>query len=289
MSFNAPLPPVCMYINIINSTPVAGSNNLYDCNISFTSQTYFGGGSEYSCTNVTVGMWLSNYPGGECWQIYDIISVDTNTNSIVAYLQDVEYYNFSLDPDTGEHQPNDGADGFIWQLSEDGFPNLFNTYSETVPAQYSQDIMGRFTARNYYKTFVQCIQYPNSFSIGDLVYIKSGNWTIVTEYTPSPIVLGTVTSVGKGDLGVSGTDLGHFTIRPNGKFIPNNYMPQVFTNSFGQLLYINSTGSLTTTPNSFGPVYQIISNAGDAILLPEGSSTSFTGTISSLGYRGECD
>ena len=118
-------PPLCMQIHIINPFTFPGENNKYVCTIVCTSQNYNGGSDQYTCSNIKVGYWVSNFPGGQAWKINTINSVNVGLNTLDVIIEDVEYYNYSVDPDTGQHGPNDGASGYCWTLSESGLPNLF--------------------------------------------------------------------------------------------------------------------------------------------------------------------
>jgi hypothetical protein len=98
-----------MQINILDIFNVPSVSNQYTCTILCTSQSYEGGSHQYTCSDIQVGYWVSNFPGGQAWQIVEIISRNTNANTIEAIIEDIEHYNYSLDPTTGQHGPNDGA------------------------------------------------------------------------------------------------------------------------------------------------------------------------------------
>ena len=74
-------PPLCMQINILDPFNVPGISNQYTCTILCTSQSYEGGSQQYTCSDIKVGYWVSNFPGGQAWQIIEITSSNINTNT----------------------------------------------------------------------------------------------------------------------------------------------------------------------------------------------------------------
>ena len=103
MTTNYIKPPLCMRINIVNPFQVIGIENQYTCAIQCVSQTYDGGSKQFTCSDIQVGYWVSNFVGGQSWKIIEITSVNTGQNSLNVVIEDVEFYNYSLDPTTGEH------------------------------------------------------------------------------------------------------------------------------------------------------------------------------------------
>ena len=205
-------PPLCMQINILDPFSVPGVPNQYTCTILCTSQPYEGGSQQYTCSDIQVGYWVSNFPSGQAWQIIEITSVNINTNVIEVIIEDIEHYNYSIDPNTGQHGPNDGALGYCWTLAENGLPNLFPIY-ESVSTTYITDLIGRFNSRNYYNSHVRVFQAGSNFNVGQFLYLNNSNeYDIITAYTPLIYdAIGVITSSGI-------PDIGHFTYRPFGQY-----------------------------------------------------------------------
>ena len=287
MSYNAPLPPPCIKVSISNVLNVIGVDNRYTCTLTVNPQNIQGGGSQYDVTTIQPNFWISNYPYGECWKIISLTNVNAGTQTADATIEDVEYYNYSFDPDTGEHGPNDGADGYCWTLADDGLPNLFPidpVFIQTInnPA-YITDLINRFRSRNYYTSYVQFNQTGHSFSPGQFVYLTStGSFTLSTSQNDNVFnTIGVVSSTGY-------PDSSFFTIKPFGEYQPASSIPYYLTGGVGSVYYINATGSLTTsapTSNAY-PVYIQVSTGGDAILL-KGRFGQTSGGSSGTGPQGD--
>ena len=291
MSYNSPLPPPCMRITIQNPLPVIGEDNRYTCTLYVYPQNLQGGGIQYSVSDVQPNFWISNYPFGEAWKIINVSNVNPGTSTLDAIIEDVEYYNYSIDPDTGEHGPNDGSDGYIWTLAEDGLPNLFpidNTFPATLNYTYVTDLIGRFRSRNYYTSYVRFSQNSNSFQVGQFLNITStGSFEVSSSSSDSVFnTIGVITSVGF-------PTSEFFTIRPFGQYLTSEKIIPPLTQGVGSIYYLNSTGGLTTSSpgsNSY-PVYIQVSTGGDGILLKgrfgQTSGGSGTGTIGPTGPQGD--
>ena len=170
MSVNSPTPPLCMQINIINPFTYNGIQNQYSCTLICTPQTFMGGSNFYDCRDIRVGNWVSNYPGGQAWEVIEIVNVDVNVNSVDVIICDKEYYNYSIDPDIGEHGPNDGSLGYVWSLADNGLPNLFPIYGD-VSKTYVSDLVSRFNSRNYFTSYISVFQVGNNFQQGQFLFI----------------------------------------------------------------------------------------------------------------------
>jgi hypothetical protein len=314
-----------MNVNITNNGPITGTSNQYSVTLACTSQTILGGSIQYECTMVQPNMWCSNYPYGETWLIVSITSVDPDTNSLTCVIQDVECYNFAMDPDTGEHGPNDGSNGYVYELSPNGTAAVFPYGTNDATFAFNPDLIARHNSRNYYQDFIPLQQPGSSFSLGQSLYINNGNFTAVTSNVQNAYIIGTVTSIGCGTYGTyQQQDLTTFSLKPNGTYIPaydSYFMPGLnvpLGGTIGSIYYLDSSGNLTLTipsPNAYPAYIQItptIANvlslwptwysgmfgSGDnvyiniagLIKLPVGSgSGGLAGTISSGGYSGECD
>ena len=323
MSFACPFPPVYMNVAVTNNGPVPGTNNQYSVNLSCISQPILAGSLEYNCNSVQPNMWMSNYPDGESWLIVSITSVDPNTNSLVCVIEDVEYYNNAIDPDTGEHGPNDGANGYVYELSPNGTAAVFPYGEGDADLNFNPDLIARHNSRNYYQDFIPLQQSGSTFSLGQQVYIQNGNFTPVTSNVNNAIIIGTVTGAGYGDTYYP-YNAANFSLKPNGTYIPaydSYYFPGLNVpagGTIGSIYYLDSSGNLTLTvpsPSAY-PVYiqitptitnvlslwptwysgnfgsgnDVYINIAGLIKLTSGTgSGGVAGTISSQGYRGECD
>ena len=255
MSYNAPLPPPCIKVSISNPLPVIGFDNLYTCTLSITPQPIQGGGSQYDVLNIVPGFWVSNYPFGEAWRINQTSNINVGAQTMDAVIEDVEYYNYSIDPDTGEHGPNDGGAGYCWTLADDGLPNLFPVdptfITTTGNYTYVTDLINRFRSRNYYTSYVQAYQNGSTFQTGQFLTMSStGSFQVASS--SSTDVYNTIAVVTSSGYPSSG----YFTYRPFGEFLTYDRITPPLTAGVGSVYYINSTGGISTTAgaNSY-PVY----------------------------------
>ena len=294
MSYNAPLPPPCIKVSISNTLPVIGIDNQYTCTLSITPQNIQGGGSQYDVSTIAPGFWVSNYPFGEAWKIIQISNINVGSQTMDAVIEDVEYYNYSIDPDTGEHGPNDGAAGYCWTLADDGLPNLFPVdptfLTSTANYTYVTDLINRFRSRNYYTSYVQAYQNGSTFQTGQfLILTSTGSFQVSTSNSSTVYdTIGVVTSSGY-------PTSGYFTYRPFGQFLTYDRITPPLTAGVGSVYYINSTGGISTNPGSNSyPIYIQVSTGptgGNGILLSgrfgQTSGGSGTGPQGFQGLVGE--
>ena len=93
-NFINPIPCMEMIVNNVTNTI---EDNKYICELFVSPQVIQGGNSTYTVSNIQKGFWISNYPAPYAWKIIDITTVDSGTNTMTVIVEDVEYYNFSLD------------------------------------------------------------------------------------------------------------------------------------------------------------------------------------------------
>ena len=129
MSFQSPSAPICMEIKVL--TPTLISDNLYSCTLRVYPQQINGASSTYTVSDVAANLWVSNHSGGQSWRINSISNVNTGLQTVDCVIEDVEYYNYSLDVTTGEHGPANNINGYCFALADNGLPNLVPIYTNT--------------------------------------------------------------------------------------------------------------------------------------------------------------
>ena len=120
-NFVNPIP--CMQMVVDNVTNTL-EDNKYICELTVSPQVIQGGNSTYTVNNIQTGFWLSNYPSSYAWKIIEITAVNSGANTMTVVVEDVEYYNFSLDPNFDTPStltPNIGQQGYCWGIDETVF------------------------------------------------------------------------------------------------------------------------------------------------------------------------
>jgi hypothetical protein len=284
MSYNSPSPTICIKVSIqVNS--IGPAANFYNCTIFVVQdQTYNGGFSSYTCLDIQPNQWYTNYQGGQAWKIIETSNYQVGSNVVDVLLEDVEYFNFSIEPSQDLHGPQDGVIGYCFSLADNGLPNLYGIDYIDFPINFVVDLFGRFSMRNY-TTSINVIQPNHNFQLGQFIYIDNNSYQLITSDTDiSQDIVGIVTSIG-----FPSSD--NFSYRPYGQYIASNQMPVGLTGTLGTLFYIDSVGNLTSTPNDTTPVFLQISNSGDAILLKYRRNSAVlgngaTGPTGPTGYTG---
>ena len=236
MATNTIIPNVCMSVTIINPQQIISDQiNSYSCTIVCNNQNYNGGNNQFTCADISVGMWVSNYPSGEAWRITQIVDVNYSVGSVDVIIQDLEYYNSTLDSSTGEHGPNDGAPGYVFSLNENGLPDLVPITEDitSISPTFITDLIGRFNSRNYYNSYVNAYQVGSNFQAGQFLYLdSSGNYNVLTS---NVVQDGSIYIVGVVTSSAIPTN-GYFTYRPmNGKYLPSQSIEPRFTSSIGTI------------------------------------------------------
>jgi len=284
MSFQSPSAPICMLIKILSPTLI--SDNLYSCTLRVYSQQINGGSSGYTVINVTPNLWVSNYSGGQSWRINSISNINTGLQTVDCVIEDVEYYNYSLDPTTGAHGPSNNINGYCFGLAENGLPNLVPIYSNTftISQTFISDLTARFNSRNYFTSHISVLQNSHSFVKGNFIYLNGSTYTLVTSSVADVNIIGVVTSIGI-------PSVNHFTFRPFGQYLKSTQIDTALTAGVGSVYYLNSSGNITTTPDNYNyPVYIQVSSGGDGVMLKYRrtimSSTGYTGYSGYTGFTG---
>ena len=75
----------------------------------------------YGANNISVGMWFG-LPNGYCYEIVQIVSIDSD-QSLTVRIQDVNLYNlYSAPSQSGSNSPTEGEIGIVFELDENGLP-----------------------------------------------------------------------------------------------------------------------------------------------------------------------
>lgn len=191
----------------------------------------------YNGMDISVGQWVASTATGQAWQI---VSIEQKTESqVVAIIQDVYRYNTFRDPSsTGSGAPPLGA-AVVFNLSEEGIPQIDPVPPSGVSAQFSQNLNSRFEYINIQYDY-PLYQESNSFKIGDVVAVNPETNSYVIASTAQQLVVGRVTSV-------SDTRPGWFTVNPVQKIVDFlDHLP----GNVGDIIYTSTTvpGELTTDP-----------------------------------------
>ena len=262
MSFQSPSPPKCILIKIENPALISG--NTYSCTLRIYPQQIRGASENYTVSDVAVNFWISNYSGGQSWRINSISNVNTGLQTLDCVIEDVEYYNYSLDPTIGTHGPSNGINGYAFELAENGLPNLVPIYSNTftLSQTFISDLTARFNSRNYFSSYISVLQNSHTFVRGNFISLNgSGVYILVTSTAGDVNIIGVVTSI-------SIPTVNHFTYRPFGQFMKSTQIDTALTSGIGSIYYLNSSGTLTNTPDNYNvPVYIQVTSGGDGVLL----------------------
>lgn len=231
----------------------------------------------YDCYNVQQDDWLANDATGYTWRIKKIYTVvdgpgiyNTSADIFYATIEDVDYYNAGMDPTgAGIGSPQfQTSRAILFEIDEEGFPIFTPADTFQIAANFSANVIGRFRALNVYDEYVSIYQQDvsGSFAVGDPLYIDaSGNFASsagLGDISGVNFTIGICTTVGR-------PDKDYFTFNPFGEYrlAADVGLP----GTAGTIYYINPGGSppyTTVRPANFPyPVYQLIDNSGNAILL----------------------
>lgn len=191
----------------------------------------------YNGQDVSVGQWIANATTGQAWQIISIEEKDLTT--VVAIVQDVYRYNTFRDPSqVGNGSPVTGI-YVIFNLGEDGFPQIDPVPAAGVSANFTQNLQSRFEYINLQYDY-PLYQANNTFEINDVIAVNPVLHTFVLSDSTFRTAIGRVTSI-------SDTMPGWFTINPVQKIVDNlDYLP----GGIGDIIYTSliNPGELTTDP-----------------------------------------
>lgn len=262
----------------------------------------------YDAYNVQQDDWLANDATGYTWRvkkIYDVVDgpgiYNTSSDVFYAVIEDVDYYNAGMDPTgTGFGAPQfQTSRAILFQIDEEGFPIFTPADTFQIAANFSGNVIGRFRALNVYDKYVSIYQQDvsGSFAVGDPLYIDASGLFVSSaglgDISGVNFTIGICTTIGR-------PDKDYFTFNPFGEYrlAADVGLP----GAAGTLYYINPAGSppyTTDRPANFPyPVYQLIDNSGNAILLKGigfgtegggggGGSTGPTGDTGPTGADGE--
>jgi hypothetical protein len=278
MSFQSPSAPICLSVKILS--PVLISGNSYSCTLRIYPQQINGATDSYTVSNVSPNFWISNYSGGQSWKINSISNVNTQLQTLDCVIEDVEYYNYSLDVTIGLHGPSDNINGYCFQLGDNGLPNLVPIYSNTftISQTFISDLTARFNSRNYSTSYVSVLQNGHSFVKGNFIglNVSTGAYVLATSAITYLEIIGVVTSIGI-------PTVNYFTFRPFGQYLKASEIPTALTQGVGSIYYLDSSGLITIT-NTYdsNPVYIQVSSGGDGILLKYRSPSLRTAYLNNI-------
>jgi hypothetical protein len=278
MSFQSPSAPICLLVKILSPALISG--NLYSCTLRIYPQQINGATDNYTVSNVSPNFWISNYSGGQSWRINSISNVNTELQTLDCVIEDVEYYNYSLDVTIGLHGPSDNINGYCFQIGDNGLPNLVPIYSNTftISQTFISDLTARFNSRNYSTSYISVLQNGHSFVKGNFIglNVSTGAYVLATSAITYLEIIGVVTSIGI-------PTVNHFTFRPFGQYLKASEIPTALTQGVGSLYYLDSSGNLTIT-NTYdsNPVYIQVSSGGDGILLKYRSPSLRTAYLNNI-------
>jgi hypothetical protein len=231
----------------------------------------------YDAYNVGQDDWLADDATGYTWRIKKTYTVtdgpgiyNTSQQVFYAVMEDVDYYNAAIDPTgTGFGAPTfQTSRTILFQVDEEGFPIFTPADTFQIAANFSGNVIGRFRALNVYNKFVSIQQtdVSGTFVVGDPLYIDSSGMFVSSaglgDISGVTATIGICTSIGR-------PNKDWFTFNPFGEY--RLAAETGLTGTTGTLFYINPSGSppyTTTRPAGFPyPVYQLIDNSGNAILL----------------------
>lgn len=191
----------------------------------------------YNGQDITVGQWIANTTTGQAWQIITIES--KTTTQVTVIVQDIYRYNTFRDTSaSGNGGPNTGV-FVVFNLSDEGLPQIDPVPSSGVSASFSQNLQSRFEYINLQYDF-PLYQAGNTFQYNDIVAVDQDTNSFVKSDSVHKLVIGRVTSV-------SDTVPGWFTINPVQKIVDYlDYLP----GNIGDTIYSSTTvpGGLTTDP-----------------------------------------
>jgi hypothetical protein len=252
----------------------------------------------YDAYNVAEGDWLANDATGYTWRVRHIYNVtdgtgiyNTSQQVFYAVIEDVDFYNAGIDPTgTGKGSPLfQTSRTILFEVDEDGFPIFSPADTFQISANFVGNVIGRFRALNVYNKYVSIKQtdVSGTFIVGDPLYIDQGTGLFASsaglgDVSGVTLTIGICTSVGRPDKDT-------FTFNPFGEY--RRATETGLTGACGTVYYINPSGSppyTTTRPPNFPyPVYQLVDNSGNAILLASaGGGGAFGGAGAGGGGGG---
>ena len=169
MSFISPLPTICLPIQIVINSVDPLYENRYLCTLNVVrDQTYMGGSAVFTCLDIIPNLWVSNFGTGQAWKILEATNYNINTGSVDVLIEDVEFFNYSIEPYYGQHPPSDYVEGYVFAISSEGLPILYNIDTSIYPQEYITSLISRFSMRNY-STTISINQPGHTFQVGKFI------------------------------------------------------------------------------------------------------------------------
>ena len=234
-------------------------NNVFSCYFRFALGGAGAGGetTSYTTSDIQVGDWIICALTGFVWRI---INVTIRTvNDFVAFLEDVDNYNFYIDTSTIRiGGPPSGTQYFyVFRLNSDGLPMLTSILNPGIGDLFS-DAFGRFNMLSNQRQYINIYQPNNTLTVGTPIFIDSADGLYKNSTFPDNTkkTIGIVSTV---------SDIpGWFTFKAFGTYyldVSNNF-PNLIINNDGSVGFTNSvpgtyyyllndgTGNYTTDSNS---------------------------------------
>ena len=220
----------------------------------------------YNGLDIVVGDWVGSATSGICVKVVSITSKTATEVSCV--VEDwLRYNTFANSTGNGIFGLGSAA---VFSLNENGVPML-DPLPTTVSSSFYATVMSRFQYLNPQTNYV-LEQTAHGFDRGDVVVVTGNGFTKANSATLSKSI-GVVTEPGPGP--------NQFMILPNNRII--DFEPRI-PGSQGDLVYISSTGELSTT-ESDAPKFLVIQPAIETVLegdqdgptIPTGHTVVFNG------------
>lgn len=224
----------------------------------------------YNGQDISSGDWIANLITGQAWQIIEIIS--KSNSEVIAIIEDIDLYNiYRSTSKTGNGSPIGGF-YVVFNLSEEGLPEIDPVPDFGISSQFTQNLLGRFgyIGKQYNYSLYQA---ENTFSVGDVIAVNPTTRSFELADDTATQVIGTVTSV-------SSASAGWFTINPVQKIVDNFYsLPGLV----GDIIYsdLANPGKLTTNTGGT-PVYVKIRNNSQTTTTGLGVGPTISGNVFQL-------
>jgi len=235
----------------------------------------------YTGMDIKVGDWISSGLNAVAVRITEIINQTDSELEVIA--EDVNRYNTISDPFQSGSGGIPAGYGLVFQLDEQGMPDLLGVVPGALPAHFVTDLMARFSRQNEGKSYITVKQAGHTFVKGDVIFLDDdGVYKLLAADQAHKDDLGRVIGSVYA-VNVPGID--YFMFRPRGTYVGKiePALPSGVTS--GQLVYIDpvNPGKLTIEkPTRFAvPIYIAITSTS-GVLLNGGSGSGSSGP---LGYN----